>query len=314
MKPHAGPSWRRRDGYGKLFNGSTTRSVKHGLSRVFKAMPTWKLTIEYDGSRYRGWQEQKNARTIAGELRAAAMKLLDTPVDLGGAGRTDAGVHALAQVAHLRSPRRLSTRALRNGLNDNLPSDINVLRAEEAPAKFDARRNAIARYYLYQISTRRTAFGKPYCWWVKDRLDLAAMHDAAALLAGRHDFQALSDKRIDEDKSTIVVVERVELAAAGDLILFRIGASHYLWKMVRRIVGMLVEVGRGSISVDEFRALFETPVDPSSHHANSVRGERREFVASHTAPSSGLFLERVAYQHLDAPDALVSQPAPFIPS
>jgi len=258
-------------------------------------MPSWKLTIEYDGSRYHGWQEQKNSRTIAGELRAAAMKFLDTPVELGGAGRTDAGVHALAQVAHLRSPRRLGTEALRRGLNDNLPPDINVLRAEDAPGKFDARRDARARYYLYQISTRRTAFGKPYCWWVKDRLDLGAMRDAAVLLIGRHDFQALADKRVDEDKSTIVVVERAELASAGDLILFRIGASHFLWKLVRRIVGMLVELGRGSISTAEFRALFEAPADPSMHHANSVRKEQREFAASHTAPSSGLFLEQVIY-------------------
>jgi tRNA pseudouridine38-40 synthase len=259
-------------------------------------MATWKLTIEYDGTRYRGWQEQKNARTIAGELRAAAMKLLDTPVDLGGSGRTDAGVHALAQAAHLRSPRRLGTDALRRGLNDNLPSDINVLKAEDAPPKFDARRDAIARYYLYQISTRRTAFGKPYCWWVKDKLDLLPMQDAAALLVGRHDFQALSDKRIDEDKSTVVVVHRAELASAGDLILFRIGASHFLWKLVRRIAGMLVEVGRGSTGLTEFRALFEPTTAPSDNRANSVREDQRKYVASHTAPSSGLFLERVIYK------------------
>src|SRR5215469_13280727 len=240
-------------------------------------MPTWRLTLEYDGSRYRGWQEQKNARTVAGEVRAAAMKLLETPVDLGGAGRTDAGVHALSQVAHLRSRRRLSAAALVKGLNDNLPSDINILTAQDAPAKFDARHDAIARYYLYQISTRRTAFAKPYCWWVKDRLDVGAMRDAVALLVGRHDFQALADKRIGEDKSTIVVVERAELASAGDLILFRIGASHFLWKLVRRIVAMLVELGRGSISAAEFRALFEAPADRTRQHANSVRKEQRDF-------------------------------------
>src|SRR5262249_53904761 len=247
-------------------------------------MPTWKLTLEYDGSRYRGWQEQKNARTVAGEVRAAAMKLLETPVDLGGAGRTDAGVHALAQVAHLRSRRRFSADALLKGLNDNLPSDINVLKAEDAPARFDARHDAIARYYLYKISTRRTAFAKPYCWWVRDRLDVAAMRGAASLLVGRHDFVALSDKRIDEGKSTIVVVERAELEAAGDLILFRIGASHFLWKLVRRIVGMLVEVGRGSMNATEFRALFRASSEPSGQQTSAARDAQRSFVASHTAP------------------------------
>src|SRR5262249_9338896 len=258
-------------------------------------MPTWKLTLEYDGSRYRGWQEQKNARTVAGEVRAAAMKLLETPVDLGGAGRTDAGVHALAQVAHLRSRRRLTPAALVKGLNDNLPSDINILSAQDAPAKFDARHDAIARYYLYQISTRRTAFAKPYCWWVKDRLDVTAMRDAASLLIGRHDFLALSDKRIDENKSTIVLVERAELAAAGDLMLFRVGASHFLWKLVRRIVGMLVEVGRGSINAAEFGRLFQASSDPSGNQTSAARDAQRRFVASHTAPSSGLFLELVIY-------------------
>src|SRR5215831_5325664 len=261
-------------------------------------MPSWKLTIEYDGSRYRGWQEQKNARTVAGELRAAAMKFLDTPVDLGGSGRTDAGVHALAQVAHLRSPRRLGTEALRRGLNDNLPPDINVLRAEDAPGKFDARRDARARYYLYQISTRRTAFGKPYCWWVKDRLDLGAMRDAAVLLIGRHDFQALADKRVDEDKSTIVVVERAELASAGDLILFRIGASHFLWKLVRRIVGVIVEVGLGNISPADLQQFINAAPLPQKLKSFSI--------AAHTAPSSGLFLEQVVYGANNPPAKLAA--------
>jgi tRNA pseudouridine38-40 synthase len=274
-------------------------------------MATWKLTIEYDGSRYRGWQEQKNARTVAGELRAAAGKLLDTPVDLGGAGRTDAGVHALAQVAHLRSRRRLNPDALQKGLNGNLPADINVLKAEEASSKFDARHDAIARYYIYQISTRRTAFAKPYCWWVKDPLNLDSMTGAAGLLVGRHDFAALSDKRIDEDKSTIVVVEKTELGRAGDLILFRIGASHFLWKLVRRIVGMLVEVGRGSIKTTEFRELFQSPADALGNKDAAAREAQRRLVAARTAPSSGLFLERVVYSSLEEPGELLA-PTPLL--
>ena len=254
------------------------------------------MTVEYDGTRYYGWQEQKGARTVAGEVRRAAEAVLNQPAELLGAGRTDAGVHALAQVARLRASRRIKLVDLHHGLNDHLPPDINVLRVEEAGNSFDPRRDARARYYLYQISTRRTAFAKKAVWWVKDRLDAEAMQQAAALLIGRHDFARFCDKRAGE-QSTIVVVERAELGREGDLILFRIGASHFLWKMVRRLTGALVEVGRGSLSMDEFRRLLE------DHRMG--RGAPLFDTAAHTAPPSGLFLERVAYQGDERPGALV---------
>src|ERR1041385_3064739 len=117
----------------------------------------WKLTVEYDGTRYYGWQEEKGARTVAGEIRNAAEAFLNQPAEVFGAGRTDAGVHALAQVARLRAAQRMKPIALHHGINDRLPPDINILRIEEAGEHFDPRRDAIARYYLYQISTRRTA-------------------------------------------------------------------------------------------------------------------------------------------------------------
>src|SRR5215813_6489930 len=183
-------------------------------------MTTWKLVVEYDGTRYYGWQEQKNARTVAGELRAAAEKFFGTPVEIGGAGRTDAGVHALGQVAALRAQRRLKPGTLHRELNDRLPPDINVLRVDEARPDFDPRRQAVSRYYLYQISMRRTAFAKRFVWWVKDPLDHAAMRDAALLLRGRHDFARFCDKRADET-STIVVVNGVQFGVDGDLLLFR---------------------------------------------------------------------------------------------
>lgn len=246
----------------------------------------WKLTIEYDGTRYYGWQEQKGARTVAGEIRQAAESFLNQPAELYGAGRTDAGVHALAQVARLRASRRLKPTALQHGLNDRLPPDIHILRVEEAGVQFDPRRDAQSRYYLYQISTRRTAFAKKTVWWVKDQLDLEAMQEAAGRLTGRHDFARFCDKRTG-DQSTIVVVENVELGRDGDLILFRIGASHFLWKMVRRITGALVEVGRGALRRDEFQSLLEKP---------GTRLAPAFDTAAHTAPPSGLFLERVIYK------------------
>ena len=258
-------------------------------------MSTWKLTVEYEGTRYYGWQEQKNARTVAGELRAAAEALFSRPVEIAGAGRTDSGVHALGQVARLRTNWRQKPVALVHELNDRLPPDINVLNAKEVQPGFDPRRDAVARYYVYQISQRRTAFAKRFVWWVKDDLDHAAMREAAAALPGRRDFARFCDKRAEEG-STTVVVKDVQFRSDGDLLLFRIGASHYLWKMVRRVVGALVEVGRGSISRNEFVGLIESPPD--------ARTSSRFDVAAHTAPPSGLFLERVVYRDGDHPGEL----------
>jgi tRNA pseudouridine38-40 synthase len=249
-------------------------------------MPNWKLTIEYEGTRYSGWQEQKNARTVAGELRLAAENFLSRPVELMGAGRTDAGVHALAQVASLKADRRVKPLDLLRGLNDGLPPDINVLRVDEAHPQFDPRRDAVSRYYLYQISMRRTAFAKRYVWWVKDRLQVDLMRDACRLLVGRHDFAPFRQER-DDDRSTVVVIDKAEMEIDGELLLFRVGASHFLWKMVRRIVGTLVDVGRASLSVEEFKRLVEGSSSKSLDDAYRV--------AARTAPPSGLFLERVHY-------------------
>jgi tRNA pseudouridine38-40 synthase len=255
-------------------------------------MKTWKLTLEYDGTRYSGWQEQANAKTIAGEVRKAAEEFFGRQVELGGAGRTDAGVHALAQVAHLRlSPRGGRPKQFPRpqeilyGLNDRLPSDINILQVEEAHDRFHARHDAVARSYLYQISMRRTAFQKKYVWWVKDRLDVEAMAQCTALLIGQHDFAAFSERDVKrEGQSTIVVVQEAELALDEQLILFHIAASHFLWKMVRRLVGSVVEVGRGQASLQDFVSLLENPT-----------GQTKLKPAQVTAPPSGLFLEGITY-------------------
>lgn len=242
-------------------------------------MLTWKLEIEYDGRRYAGWQQQKNSRTVQGELIKAATTVFDTRVDIGGAGRTDAGVHALRQVAHLRAVKKLAAHEIKFRINDLLPPDINIIHVQPAPARFNARHDAVARYYLYQISTRRTAFGKPYVWWIKDRLNVALMAEACTQIVGMHDFRSFCEPG-EEQESTLVKVETAELATTGSLILFRIAASHFLWKMVRRIVGALVTVGRGEISVDHFHRLLV-------HHSKET--------AAWTAPPSGLFLERILY-------------------
>jgi tRNA pseudouridine38-40 synthase len=196
-----------------------------------------------------------------------------------GSGRTDAGVHALMQVAHLDVRASLPPETLRRRLNELLPSDIQVLAVARADARFHARHHAVRRSYLYQVSRRRTAFAKPYVWWVKEPLDLARMRATAALFEGMHDFRSFSDDD-PEQKSTRVLVEAVEVQEAGALILVRIVGSHFLWKMVRRLVGVIVEAGRGGLAVAEVARFLE---------AESATPARL------TAPASGLFLERVVY-------------------
>ncbi len=247
-------------------------------------MPTWKLEVEYEGTRYRGWQIQHNAKSIQGELMDVTRQLFASKVDLFGAGRTDAGVHALRQIVHLKVPElsvNLTPRQIQHGFNDLLPHDINVIKVANAVDDFHARNDAVARYYLYQISARRTAFGKNLVWWIKDNLDAKAMAEAAKMLVGRHNFVSFCEKDDTKKQSTIVDVMHAEVFTDGDMICFRIGATHFLWKMVRRIVGMLAEIGRGDLTYDAFERLlkFESNVP-----------------AKFTAPPSGLFLERVLYK------------------
>jgi tRNA pseudouridine38-40 synthase len=250
-------------------------------------LKTWKLTLEYDGTKYSGWQEQNNARTVQGQLRKAAEDFLGPNLEIHGSGRTDAGVHAIAQVAHVRALRKRSfppPQEILRALNDRLPSDVCILDVEEESDKFHARHDAVSRTYLYQISTRRTAFFKKYVWWIREPLDLPLMSRAARMLAGRHNFicfRAQDPSRPDE--STIVVVEDAAMEEDGHLILFRITGSHFLWRMVRRVVGVLVKVGKGEITLDDFERLLEGRSDP------------RLDVAAWTAPASGLFLEKVDY-------------------
>jgi tRNA pseudouridine38-40 synthase len=244
-------------------------------------MARFKLYLEYAGTRYRGWQVQKNARTIQGEIqRAARMVSGRTDFELYGSGRTDAGVHALQQVAHLDLETSSPPQALVRALNDELPPDINILAMERVSRRFHARHGALARSYLYQISRRRTALAKPFVWWVKDALDLERMRQTAGLFLGMKDFRSFSDED-PEQASTRVLVERLELKEEGALLLIRMQGSHFIWKMVRRVVGVLAEVGRGALRGEEVERFLR---------------ERSGAPARLTAPPSGLFLERVFYE------------------
>ena len=247
---------------------------------------TFKIILEYDGTRYSGWQEQKNARTIMGEIRKAAEQVFKSNFEMQGAGRTDAGVHALGQVMHIKmtSTVQHSPETIRSRLNDLLPADIAILNVERVASKFHARHAAASRVYLYQISKRKQAFIKRYVWWIKQDLDIPQMSEAASTLIGRHDFicfRASDPSRPHE--STIVDIEAAAIETEEDIIQFRIAGSHFLWRMVRRIVGALVKVGAREITLADFRHLLDG------------RCEEKFDVAAWTAPASGLFLEEIRY-------------------
>lgn len=241
----------------------------------------FKLLLEYDGSRYAGWQIQRNERSIQGEIIMAAEKVFGTPdVEVYGAGRTDAGVHARGQVAHLSVPdTRLTPEQIKMRLNDELSHDVNILEVAKAHPKFHARHDAQSRTYIYQISKRRDAFGKKFVWWVRDSLDLKAMRAGAAQLLGFHDFTSFGDLDRDE-QSGKVNITHCDITEDENRIYIHITGSHFLWKMVRRIVGILVEIGRGKMKPNVMEMFLEKP--------------SRE-PARFTAPPAGLFLEKVEY-------------------
>jgi tRNA pseudouridine38-40 synthase len=245
-------------------------------------MARFKLYIEYEGTRYSGWQKQQNAKTIQGTLTNASTDIFKTSAfEIQGSGRTDSGVHAICQVAHLDVKTMLAPEIIKMKFNDLLPYDINILEVQKINSNFHARHDAVSRSYLYQVSRRRTAFGKNYVWWIKDNLNFDLMSSASFNFLGMHDFSSFSDED-KEEKSPKVMVNNIEMKEVGNIILIRITASHFLWKMVRRMVGLLVEIGR--CKQNEKDLLF---------YLNNKSKEPAKF----TAPPSGLFLESVLYKN-----------------
>lgn len=239
---------------------------------------------------------QKNARTVQGELIGALSDVLGTrDFEFMGSGRTDAGVHALHQVAHLEASTMLAPHVMRMKLNDILPADVNILAIDKAPPRFHARHHAVSRSYIYQICRRRTAFGKRHVWWIKDQLDVQAMHEACAIFEGFHDFRSFTRDDPDE-KSTTVELQQCRLVEFGPMVVINIRGSHFLWKMVRQMVGIIAEVGRGAMNPKNVRELLR-----SSSTLPAVK----------TAPPSGLFLHHVRYSE-DEPHAPVT-PTLYIP-
>jgi len=266
----------------------------------------YRLLIEYDGSRFQGWQKQgprqtaEGIRTVAGSLEHAVCEAGLRLVHLGGAGRTDAGVHALGQVAHLHLEATAAPRPgdLRRLLETHLPQDIALRDVCTCPPRFHARHDAVERSYLYQISRRRSAFAKPWIWWTKRNLDLRRLVAAWEAYQGDQNVSAFAD--LDQEEDGRVRILRCELAEAGALILLRVRATHFYRRLVRRMVGAAVACALGD---EDPRRIQEDLRNPTAA-ANLAWGAK-------AAPSSGLFLESVRYAGDPEPGPL--QPTLFIP-
>lgn len=241
-----------------------------------------RLLLEYDGTRYHGWQRQLDTATIQGVLEAAVARLTQERVAIIGSGRTDAGVHARGQVANFRTKSAIPLTAFHQGLNSLLPKDIAVLEASEAEPSFHARKSARAKTYEYHILNRgnRSPLNHNYAWWIAHPLELVAMAGAAAALPGEHDFTAFRASGSDN----INPVRRVLAAAWRDeprgWLSFTITATGFLRGMVRSLVGTMVEVGRGKA--------------PPSRLAELLASGARH-LAGPTAPPQGLCLVEVFY-------------------
>ncbi|MDG4475049.1 tRNA pseudouridine(38-40) synthase TruA [Thiovibrio frasassiensis] len=251
----------------------------------------FKLALEFDGGRYSGWQMQADAKSIQGSLLKAAAELFGSEVDVQGSGRTDTGVHGMRFVAHLEVHTEQTPKEIGAELNALLPKDIAILECKRAGPRFHARHNCIGRSYLYQIAKRKSALCRDYVWQIPEPLHAGFMQEAATTLVGMHDFSSFTDRQAIKKKSPLVLVHKAQVAETDDLILFRIVGSHFLWKMVRRIVGVLAEVGKGALTVAEVAHFLEEPVE----------------LKAYTAPSQGLFFERAFYDQEELDTFLASE-------
>jgi len=245
-------------------------------------MPRYKLTIEYDGTPFCGWQFQENGLSVQGALEAAVKAMCGEDVRVHGAGRTDAGVHALAQVAHCDIVKQFPPARLRDGLNAHLrPHPIGVLDAEIVPETFQARFSARKRHYVYRIRNTRAnlALEVGRAWRVPRRLDHEAMHQAAQRLVGKHDFTTFRDTEC-QAKSPEKTLDQLDVRREGDAIRILTSARSFLHSQVRSMVGSLVWVGEGRWSADDLAAALAA---------------RNRAACGPVAPPEGLYLVKVEY-------------------
>jgi tRNA pseudouridine38-40 synthase len=238
-----------------------------------------KLTIEYDGTAFHGWQWQPNVRTVQGELQRSLKKIIQQDVILIGSGRTDVGVHALGQVANFHSNTELTTESILLGTNTVAARDVRIIKAEEVDLLFHARFDAKRRVYRYVISKRARAVMRQYAWVVEDKLDVEAMRKASRHLLGEHDFRSFCQAKAHVSHH-LLRMESVEWRETSEEIIMEIIANRFLHHMVRIIVGTMVDVGRNKIAPDDVKQILQA---------------KNRNAAGMTRPAQGLFLVRSEY-------------------
>lgn len=240
-----------------------------------------KLTIEYDGTDYHGWQYQPDAVTIQGVMEEMVGRIVNEKVSLAASGRTDAGVHAMNQVANFRTESRISCESLQRGLNGLLPADIVIKDIAEVDSDFHSRFSATGKVYIYHILNRPypSALQNRFSWYIRCPLDIALMNDAASHLIGEHDFSSFRASSCGAPHP-VKTVKTARFSREVDLLVFEVEATGFLHHMVRNIVGTLVDVGAGRRTAGSFRELLDLK-------------DRR--LAGVTAPPHGLFLKDVKY-------------------
>jgi tRNA pseudouridine38-40 synthase len=238
-----------------------------------------KLIVEYDGTNYVGWQRQENGKSIQGEIESVLNQVLREKVNVIGAGRTDAGVHARGQVSNFRTESKLDISEIKGGLNGLLPDDIVIHAVEEVPIDFHARYSAKERQYSYLITKAPSALIRNYSWLVKYPLDVELMQQVTGTLIGKHDFESFCKANSDVDNHFCTVTS-ASWHQEGSLLIFIINADRFLHGMVRALVGTMIDVGRGYTSFEDFKKILE---------------KKNRAEAGMSAPAKGLVLEKVIY-------------------
>lgn len=242
----------------------------------------YRMLIQYDGGRYRGWQRQGNCSdTIQGRIEQVLSKWLGHEVEIAGAGRTDAGVHALAQVANVHLEEHLETDEMKRYLNEYLPEDIRILKVDVASERFHSRLHATGKVYEYHLQKKGCCrvFARKYCWQMAESLDVERMRNASQLLVGQHDFKGFCTKA-SKKKSTVRRLDAIDIVESEEEIVLHFEGNGFLYNMVRIVTGTLVEVGAGKRDLSNITDVLKM-------------GERR--LAGETAPAQGLFLVQVKY-------------------
>lgn len=238
-----------------------------------------KIVLEYDGTEFCGWQIQPGVRTVQEELQSSLKKIFQQKINIIGAGRTDSGVHAKAQVASFKVDTAMESKTIFAALNGTLPKDVRIISAEEANMDFNPRYDAIKRHYCYYITRRERAIYRHYMWCIKNNLDVNKMQQASNYLFGKQDFKAFCQAGADL-KHHFCTVEKILWEQKDDVLTLNIIANRFIHSMVRIIVGTIVDVGRGYTQVEAIPEILASR-------------DRRK--AGQTAPAKGLFLERIYY-------------------